>query len=458
MNPESQIRIEQAIKRLSKAEAANKQLNECFTICGSEENNGFYTLHFSRNTTTATTGANGVYTLYISHSNSLSSVNVDKVSSVYGLTGAETRLVKQLLNGSNSLTEAAEKLCISKHTARSHFKNVLTKTNTHSQSELLKQIYATPALWLSPVETEEVNRLQQQVVAYCENTKTVRSKNGLDLSFSDYGRIGGKPILFLHGYFHSQKFWQQKHEELKKLGIRVIVPNRWDFQKQTNLAGLSLNDEFENAIQLSLASLQIKNPLCVAESTGATIALAHACSHRPVSTKLILINPYPDKNHYLEVPLMAAQSMLLKAYQKLPAFSQKHISRLIFSQLHASPGNYFERVYTKLSKADKTIINSELFLSIVQESFEWAFHSETSTYLDDFIQVHKPWPFDLRKCNASTTILHGADNPIFIPAISEKMAAKMPSASYIKAKGAGQYMLYSHWHLVLKTMLEQLQN
>ena len=458
LHPENQIRIEHAIQNLSKSDIRNKHLNECFTIAGSAKSDGFYTLHFSRSNTTATAGANGVYTLFISHSNKQSSVNVNEVSRVYELTGAEGRLVKQLLNGSNSLTEAAEKLCISKHTARSHFKNVLTKTNTHSQSQLLKQIYSNPALWFSPAETEEASKLQQQAIAHYNNTKTVRTKNGIELSFADYGRVGGKPVLFLHGYFHSQKYWQQKHDELKKSEVRVIVLNRWDFQKQADLAGLPHSTEFDNAIQLLLASLQIKNPLVVAESTGASVALANACSQQPVSNNLILINPYPDNNYYLEVPLMASQSLLLKAYQKLPAFSRKHISRLMFSQLHSSPGNYFERIYNKLPKADKTIVSNELFLSDVQESFDWAFHSESSTYLDDFTQLHKTWPFDLQNCNANTTIIHGADNSVFIPAISEKMVANIPSASNIKAKGAGQYMLYSHWHLVMETMLEHLHN
>ena len=58
------------------------------------------------------------------------------LSSIFGLTPAESRLAAELAGGS-TLVQAAKALNISWETARTHLKTVFMKTNTHRQSELV---------------------------------------------------------------------------------------------------------------------------------------------------------------------------------------------------------------------------------------------------------------------------------------------------------------------------------
>jgi len=56
--------------------------------------------------------------------------------SVYGLTRGEAALAAKLVRG-KSIEVAADELCISAHTARTHLKRIFMKTDTHRQPELL---------------------------------------------------------------------------------------------------------------------------------------------------------------------------------------------------------------------------------------------------------------------------------------------------------------------------------
>jgi len=56
--------------------------------------------------------------------------------SVYGLTRGEASLAAKLVQG-KSIEVAADELCISAHTARTHLKRIFMKTDTHRQPELL---------------------------------------------------------------------------------------------------------------------------------------------------------------------------------------------------------------------------------------------------------------------------------------------------------------------------------
>jgi len=61
---------------------------------------------------------------------------------IYGLTRGEAALAKHLIQG-RSVEEAAEKLFISAHTARTHLKRIFMKTDTHRQPEFLVRMLLT---------------------------------------------------------------------------------------------------------------------------------------------------------------------------------------------------------------------------------------------------------------------------------------------------------------------------
>ena len=59
--------------------------------------------------------------------------------SIYGLTRGEAALAAKIVQG-KSIEAAADELCISPHTARTHLKRIFMKTDTHRQPELVLRI------------------------------------------------------------------------------------------------------------------------------------------------------------------------------------------------------------------------------------------------------------------------------------------------------------------------------
>ncbi|MEQ1641814.1 MAG: helix-turn-helix transcriptional regulator [Pyrinomonadaceae bacterium] len=68
----------------------------------------------------------------------------EMLTKIYDMTAAESR-VAMMLAGGRSLNQIADDLSISKHTARTHLKRILSKTNTHSQGELIRLLLTGPA-------------------------------------------------------------------------------------------------------------------------------------------------------------------------------------------------------------------------------------------------------------------------------------------------------------------------
>lgn len=68
----------------------------------------------------------------------------DRLSKLYGLTRAESRLAA-LLAQDLSLADAADELSVSQHTVRTHVKRIFSKTTTERQSGLIRLLLSGPA-------------------------------------------------------------------------------------------------------------------------------------------------------------------------------------------------------------------------------------------------------------------------------------------------------------------------
>jgi DNA-binding CsgD family transcriptional regulator len=77
----------------------------------------------------------------------------EMLTRIYEMTGAESRIA-MMLAGGRSLNEIADDLSISKNTARTHLKRILSKTNTHSQGALIRLLLTGPAA-LRPAERQK---------------------------------------------------------------------------------------------------------------------------------------------------------------------------------------------------------------------------------------------------------------------------------------------------------------
>jgi DNA-binding CsgD family transcriptional regulator len=71
---------------------------------------------------------------------------IDAFADLFGLTSAEARLVSHLVSG-GGLTKVASRLNIARSTARFHLTNILEKTGTHRQAELVRVFYEVTIPW-----------------------------------------------------------------------------------------------------------------------------------------------------------------------------------------------------------------------------------------------------------------------------------------------------------------------
>ncbi len=87
-----------------------------------------------------------VSVVYISMQEPLDPMSPDALIRIYGLTSVEARLTVAIVNGM-SIREYAQVREISEGTARGYLHNVLSKTNSHRQGDLIRKLLRSPLPW-----------------------------------------------------------------------------------------------------------------------------------------------------------------------------------------------------------------------------------------------------------------------------------------------------------------------
>jgi DNA-binding CsgD family transcriptional regulator len=86
----------------------------------------------------------GRVALFVSDPDRTTTPPTEWLRHLHGFTEAESRLVLSLVNGA-SLTETADRLGITRNTARTHLQRALLKTDTNRQGELIRLVLSGPA-------------------------------------------------------------------------------------------------------------------------------------------------------------------------------------------------------------------------------------------------------------------------------------------------------------------------
>lgn len=145
------------------------------------------------------------------------------VQEAFGLTAAEVEIVQGITLGL-PVKDIAGARGRSPETVRTQLRSILSKTETHSQSELVRVVLGLMDVALMPTEgAAPLPRTQGlEPVAF----RHLRGADGRRLEFIEFGSPAGAPVLYMHLDYGLIR-WPATAERAARLrGLRVIVPVR----------------------------------------------------------------------------------------------------------------------------------------------------------------------------------------------------------------------------------------
>jgi non-heme chloroperoxidase len=123
---------------------------------------------------------------------------------------------------------------------------------------------------------------------------TIKTRDGTEIFYKDWGPKDGQPIVFHHGWPLSGDDWETQMLFFVKQGYRVIAHDRRGHGRSTQTAGGHDMDTYAADVATVVEALDLRNAVHIGHSTGGGEATRYVARHgQKRAAKLVLIGAVP---------------------------------------------------------------------------------------------------------------------------------------------------------------------
>jgi pimeloyl-ACP methyl ester carboxylesterase len=297
-------------------------------------------------------------------------------------------------------------------------------------------------------------RFSGKIGAFAEDRHIVLP-DGRKLSFSEYGAPRGLPVLGFHGTPGSRFMFRLVHEPARRLGMRIIAPERPGFGLSTYQHNRTLTDWASDIAQLA-SHLGLKHFGVAGISGGGPYAAACAALLPSRVTTAALISPVGPLCPPEAPPTIGTARYV--TFRLLPRVTPA--MRGAFSAGRMMFLNAPDTVYSFLKKracpADRRILHRPEIRKNLVEGVSEGLRPGIRGLIQEMKIFCKPWnlPFDAVK--APVLLWQGTnDRNVPLPA-SLHLARLIPGCELRAIEGAGHYWIFEHIEEVLKAIIQKM--
>ncbi len=281
--------------------------------------------------------------------------------------------------------------------------------------------------------------------------RVLRLRDGRRLGYAEYGQASGRPLVALHGTPGSRLMLRVADEPARRLGIRLIAPDRPGFGLSDPKPGRRLVDWPDDLAELADA-LGLARFALVGISGGGPYA--SACAHRipgrltsvgivsglgPVSERGALASL--GREHRLVFTLARRAPWLLRG---LAAFAhwrwQNH------------PETLLDRLRARLPAVDQAIMGRPEVGASLVVGFREAFRRGGQAAAQELHLFAEPWGFRLEEVSLPVRLWHGDADTIVPVGMAQALARALQHCRLEIRPGAGHYWFFDQIPMLLRAL------
>lgn len=390
--------------------------------------------------------------ILIATPNSPSHITQQNLIDRYGLTPAEAKFALAFIDN-NGMEEAAEKVFISKHTARTHLKSLFAKVGVNRQSELVKHLLTSPEALIADSARAAITPITQDKPWHTmpKLSRYIRLYDGRRLGFAEYGDPEGVPVIVNHGASASRLQMHPDENIAIRAGVRLIVPDRpgmgfSDFQENRRVM------DWSDDIKQLADQLKIERFAMIGLTTGGghwTLQCAFKIPDRLSAVSLV-------STRITVTLLQAAPSIrpLLGMARLAPSMFYQYL-KIMGSNVKKNPESYLERRMPDHAEVDQLFLQSPAGKKLFVEPLVEALREGPRGIAWDISISMQEWGFDIEEVLYPIKMWHGTDDMI-VPMEETELAAKLlPNCKTVFIENEGQYLFMNHWKEILDDIVQR---
>lgn len=373
----------------------------------------------------------------------------------FDLTAAEVEVVRALCEG-KQVKEIARDRGRSTETVRTQLRSILFKTETHSQSELVRIALGLMDVVASAV-TGRAAPLHVPGGLQRVPFESLTLADGRRYDYITFGDPDGRPLLYLPRNFGLTRWPASAEASAARRGWRVIVPVRAGYGHSSPLpdavqdyCGCSADDLRQLLDHLGVGSvhvLSLGSDLRLAmrlavDDPGRVAAILGCAAALPIQTQ----PQYERMDKWQRFILTNARHaprvlpFLVRAGYSL---ARRLGKARFFAVVNAGSAADLD-TFSQPEVREAMLLGSEVSLS------DW--HSAHEAFAQDVIDGETDWSALIRACPVPTHLIQGAQDPHMPAATIREMMACFPSLDITIVEQAGQLVFFQEWARALNAL------
>jgi pimeloyl-ACP methyl ester carboxylesterase len=270
--------------------------------------------------------------------------------------------------------------------------------------------------------------------------RTTKLKDGRTLAYEEYGDPKGKPVFYFHGWPASRLSGKQLHQSAKKLGLRIISPDRPGYGYSTIQPSRKLLDFPDDITQLA-DSLKIKKFVVIGSSGGGPYVLV--CAYKiperlTAAIDIAGLGPLREMDKYKNWSIK--RKFILKHWLwGYPIY--RPVIFVYMLLLNIPIDLYTPLVMLGRAKEDRKLMkikkDRKEFRRVCQEAFRQGIKGP----LQDLLIYYSDWGFSLKEIKMKVHVWHGKKDRNAQFWMGEYVANQLPKAEKHFLNNSGHFLL-----------------
>ena len=286
------------------------------------------------------------------------------------------------------------------------------------------------------------------------HSPTVREigrNNGRVLGVSEYGDPQGFPVLAFHGIPGTRLMFRPTDEIARRLGLRIIAPDRPGFGCSTPQRGRTLQDWLPE-VEAVLAAYGIDRFSLIGVSGGSPFATATAAHYGDrVAAKILIgpMGPIADLKGQVETSRLARAFFL--GVPNVPGLLRGTLmpANALF---RLSPSLKYEIFLAALPAADRKILRQPGRKGMVIEDVRESLKQDGDGMRTDLRIFSRPWNVDYAAIRARSVLWQGLGDTIVPVEVALGLGELIPECRIERIPNAGHFWIYDNIESVLSEL------
>ena len=367
----------------------------------------------------------------------------------YELTEAETEILAELLNGKNN-REISESRNVSKITVDKQVKQIRLKTDTRSVVELVRRVGTM---------SQKMSSVHRQISRESQNRKLKRGmlrrgilflKDGRQYEYIEQGHPRGESVLHIHTLLSSGRLTPTSEMKCAHKGWRFISPSRHGYGESHRTSFSSVMEMVDKSVddfcQL-LDHLNIEKTYIIDAKYGQRFAVRH-----PDRVKaLICLNTIPTWDSSFLQYLSGRKRNMVKTSIHAPA-AVRYLARVGHLLIQSGRERVFLNGLNKENPVDLAVLENDEIYSVLEAGVRHVVAQGVEGHAWDVRLMHTDQSQDIRKLQVPVSVIYGEKCHTLPKAMVESYTSLLNDCRTREVKGAGAYLLHTHFNEVLNEL------